>query len=107
MHRFTVYKTDTCPYCTQAKGFLTALEGERDDVQVSYVDANADPRRYHAMRKRYGTTTVPQIFVDEIHIGGWDQLARAAGSGRLDTFFETGAWPIPEKKRFLSRLLGK
>lgn len=105
MHQFTVYKTDTCPYCTQAKGFLEALREQRDDVAVTYVDANQDPGKYRSMARRMGTSTVPQIFVNQQHVGGWDQLARAAGSGRLDTFFATGVWPEPVKKNGLLRRL--
>lgn len=103
MHQFTVYKTETCPYCMQAKGFLDALCAQRDDVEVLYIDANHQPQKYHAMAKRMRTTTVPQIFVGEQHIGGWDQLARAAGSGRLDAYFATGEWPMPEKKGLFAR----
>jgi glutaredoxin 3 len=101
MHQFTVYKTDTCPYCTQAQAFLDALVAERGDVAVKYIDANSQPQKFRAMAQRTHTSTVPQIFVDGTHVGGWDQLARAAGSGRLDTLFDTGAWPEVAKPRGL------
>lgn len=108
MHQFTVYKTDTCPYCVQAKGFLEALQAQREDVAVKYIDANSQPQKFRAMAQRTRTATVPQIFVDGTHVGGWDQLARAAGSGRLDTFFETGVWPEPTRRKTLfSRFFGK
>ncbi len=96
---FTVFKTETCPYCVQARGFLDALAGARPDIQVRYVDANQEPGKFRAVAQVAGRSTVPQIFVDNQYIGGWSDLARAAGNGQLDAWLEGREWSPPEKKR--------
>lgn len=104
MPTFTVFKTETCPYCTQAKGFLTALQEARPDVAVNLVDANREPGKFRQIARAVGRTTVPQIFLDDKYIGGWDDLARAAGNGKLDAFLEGREWTPPAKKGLFGRL---
>lgn len=107
MPTFTVFKTETCPYCTQAKGYLAALEEARPDVSVKLVDANANPGAFRKVAQAVGRSTVPQIFLDDKYIGGWDDLAKAASNGKLDAFLEGREWTPPAKKGFLARLLGR
>ncbi len=107
MHTFTVWKTESCPYCTQAKGFLGKLAEVRDDVQVKLRDANQDPAGFRAFASQTGMTTVPQIALDGRFIGGWSQLATAASTGRLDAYLEGREWEPPQKRSLLSRWFGK
>ncbi len=102
VHTFTVWKTETCPYCTQAKGFLEALANARGDVKISLRDANQDPGGFRAFAQQTGMTTVPQIALNGRFIGGWSQLASAASSGKLDAYLEGREWE-PPKKRFWAR----
>lgn len=83
--------------------FLDALGKERE-FKVKLIDANAEPAKFRAVSKRVGRNTVPQIFLDDIHVGGWDDLARAASRGTLDNYFETGKWVIVKKQSFLKRM---
>lgn len=106
-HRFVVFKTQTCPYCTQAVGFLSHLQGQRPDVQVKTVDANANPAEFRKVAQRVGRNTVPQIFLDGQYVGGWDDLARAAKSGALDAYLDGGEFQMQGKKGFLARLREK
>ncbi len=104
MPTFTVFKTETCPYCTQAKGFLDALAEARPDVRVQFVDANQNPGQFRAVARAVGRTTVPQIFLDDKYIGGWNELAGAASSGKLDAFLAGQEWKTaPTKKRWFRR----
>jgi glutaredoxin len=102
VHTFTVWKTETCPFCTQAKGFLDALAKARGDVKVRLRDANQDPSGFRAFVSQTGMSTVPQIALDGRFIGGWSQLATAASSGKLDAYLEGREWE-PPKKRFWAR----
>jgi glutaredoxin 3 len=106
MAKFTVYKRDDCPYCVQAMRFLATLRDDRDDVEVKLVDAYKDAAEVRAAQKRVGRTTVPQIFVDDHHIGGWDDLAAFAQAGRLDAYLATGEFALPQGRSWWSRLFG-
>ena len=74
----TVYGTHQCPYCQMAKQLL-ASKGIA--VEERYVDE--DPDSYVEMLARSGRRTVPQIFVGEVHIGGYTDLVRESEAGRL------------------------
>ncbi len=81
MPSVTVYATPFCPYCHRAKRLL-----QDKGVTFQEIDVFAEPRRRREMTERAGgRTTVPQIFIDETHIGGCDDLMAAEKSGRLDT----------------------
>jgi glutaredoxin 3 len=74
-----MYTTDWCPYCRRAEALLAA----RGVTAIEHinVDRLADGRR--VMMQRTGRRTVPQIFVGERHIGGFDELAAADRRGDL------------------------
>ena len=103
VHTFTVWKTDTCPFCSQARGFLDALQKVRPDVTVHLRDANQDPRGFRSVAAMVGRATVPQVFMDDKYIGGWDDLARAARNGQLDAFLDGREWTPPAKGGLFSR----
>ena len=67
--RVTVYSIVGCPYCARVKSLLTELG-------VPYVDINLDkrPDLRKEVTERTGQRTVPQIFFNEKHIGGCDEL---------------------------------
>lgn len=74
-----MYTTDWCPYCRRAEALLAA----RGVTAIEHinVDRLADGRRL--MMQRTGRRTVPQIFVGERHIGGFDELTAADRRGDL------------------------
>jgi glutaredoxin 3 len=74
-----VYSTRICPYCMMAKRLLAQKGAAYDDVMV-----DADPARREEMMQRSGRRTVPQIFIGEFHVGGFDDLAALDRAGKLD-----------------------
>jgi glutaredoxin 3 len=75
----TVYGNATCPFCGAARMLLT-----RKAIQFEDVDVSADPALLTEMQERSGHRTVPQIFVGETPIGGFDELCALDNSGELD-----------------------
>ena len=79
MPKVEIYTTKWCPYCHAAKSLL---EGKG----VAYEEVNAeDPEIRMAMVDRaHGRRTVPQIFIGETHVGGYDDMAALERRGQLD-----------------------
>jgi len=75
----TMYSTAVCPYCIQAERLL-ASKGIKD---ITKIRIDADPSRREEMMKRTGRRTVPQIYIGEHHVGGYDDLAALERSGKL------------------------
>jgi len=80
MHDIQIYTTPYCPYCVRAKALLT-----RKGVDFTETDVSGDDDLRDAMTQRAGgRRTVPQIFIDDRHIGGCDDLYALDGRGELD-----------------------
>ncbi|HUR39606.1 MAG TPA: glutaredoxin 3 [Verrucomicrobiae bacterium] len=79
MSKLLMYTTKWCPFCVMAKRLL-ATKG----VDVEEVPVDTDPARRAEMMQRSGRRTVPQIFVDERHLGGFDDIAALEHKGELD-----------------------
>lgn len=75
-----MYATGVCPYCVMAEKLLRA-KGVQD---IDKVRIDTDPVRRAEMMERTGRRTVPQIYIDERHIGGYDDLAALDRAGALD-----------------------
>lgn len=87
MSKIEVYSTAVCPYCVAAKNLLKARGLEWTEVRV-----DTDPSQREAMLARSGgARTVPQIFINDHHVGGFDDLATADRSGKLAELLEAGA----------------
>jgi glutaredoxin 3 len=87
MPKIEVYSTAVCPYCVAAKNLLKSRGLEWTEVRV-----DSDPQQREAMLARsHGARTVPQIFVNDQHVGGFDELAAADRSGRLKEMLESAA----------------
>ncbi len=81
MQKVTVYSTPVCPYCVRAKNLL-----KQKGVAYEEIDVSADPAVRDAMiEKAGGRRTVPQIFIGETHVGGFDDLSALDRQGKLDT----------------------
>ena len=74
-----MYSKSWCPYCRMAKRLLAAK-----GMAWHEVDVEQAPERRREMVKRSGRTTVPQIWIGDRHVGGYDDLARLDASGELD-----------------------
>jgi glutaredoxin 3 len=79
MPKVQIYTTPWCPYCHAAKSLL-------DGTGVPYEEVDAmDPEVRTAMVERaHGRRTVPQIFIGDTHVGGYDDMAALERHGRLD-----------------------
>ncbi len=81
MTKVTIYTTKMCPYCYAAKRLLTQKGATYDEVDVTF-----DPATRRTMtEKAGGMHTVPQIFIDETHVGGCDELYGLDKNGELDS----------------------
>ncbi len=80
MPRVEVYTKFFCPYCCRA----TALLKKRGLSFEEYDISMGGPKRAEMLERSNGRTTVPQIFVGGVHVGGSDDLAAADRDGRLD-----------------------
>jgi len=78
--RVTMYTTAYCGYCRRAERLLES-KGITDVVQIR-VDLSPDARV--AMMRRTGRRTVPQIYIGDHHVGGYDELAALDREGRLN-----------------------
>lgn len=75
-----IYTTPLCGYCHAAKRLLKSK-----DVSFSETDVSADPELRAQMTQRAnGRRTVPQIFIGDTHVGGYDDLAKLERDGKLD-----------------------
>lgn len=74
-----MYTTGICPYCIQAERLLKA-KGVKD---ITKVRVDLDPARREEMMQRTGRRTVPQIYIGERHVGGYDDLAALEHAGKL------------------------
>lgn len=79
----TLYTTRFCPYCVQAKALL-------DEKSVAYTELPVDgnPELRQTMMERSGRRTVPQIWVGDYHVGGFDDLWALERQGQLDVLLE-------------------
>jgi len=83
MPNITMYKTPVCPYCNRAIALLKQKGINESDINV--IDISKEPeRRAEMMEKAAGRRTVPQIFIGDIHVGGFDDLAALDKDGGLE-----------------------
>jgi glutaredoxin 3 len=75
-----IYTKAFCPYCWRAKQLLDAKGVRYREISV---DAGGQHREQMVQRAN-GRTTVPQIFISQVHVGGCDDLIALERSGRLD-----------------------
>lgn len=81
MAKILTYTVDYCPYCKKAKALLREKGVEFEDVDIT---ANEDEMREKLAKITGGRTTVPQIFINSVHIGGYTDLKELNDSGKLD-----------------------
>ena len=74
-----MYSTAVCPYCLRAEALLKA----RGVATIEKVRIDLDPARRDEMIERTGRRTVPQIFIGDTHVGGFDDLSALDREGKL------------------------
>ncbi len=80
MSEVTIYSSDYCPFCIRAKQLLKMKQVDFNEINV---DGQSALRR--EMTEKSGRTSVPQIWIQEHHVGGCDELFALERSGKLDT----------------------
>lgn len=79
MHTIEIYTTPYCPYCVRAKALL-----QEKGVDFTETDVSDSGLRTAMVKRAGGRHTVPQIFIDDRHIGGCDDLYALDDDGELD-----------------------
>ena len=79
-----MYTTAVCPYCQMAERLLRSK-----GVEIEKVRIDTDPQRRAEMMDRTGRRTVPQIYIGDTHVGGYDDLSALDRAGKLDPLLQS------------------
>jgi glutaredoxin 3 len=80
MSAVKMYTTGVCPYCLMAERLLTS----KGVTAIDKVRVDLAPEKRVEMMERTGRRTVPQIYIGDTHVGGYDELAALDRAGKLD-----------------------
>lgn len=83
MAKVIIYTADYCPYCRLAKDLLSARQIAFEEIRV-----DQDTEKREEMIRLSNRRTIPQIFINDQSIGGYDDLAALAKSGKLDSLLK-------------------
>jgi glutaredoxin 3 len=78
MKKITIYSTRICPYCVRAKNFFN-----KKDLEYTEIMIDRDPEQMKEMIQKSGRQSVPQIFIGDYHVGGFDDLIEHDMDGKL------------------------
>jgi glutaredoxin 3 len=81
MARIRMYSTAICPFCVRAELLLKA----KGITEIEKIRVDLDPRQREEMVQKTGRRTVPQIYIGDAHVGGFDELAALEHAGKLDS----------------------
>jgi len=82
----TIYSRSWCSYCAAAKALLAKKGAEFEEIDIEAVPS----ARAQMLERAAGRTSVPQIFIGDTHVGGYDEMAGLERQGRLDTLLAGG-----------------
>ena len=80
MNKIRMYSTAVCPYCQRAERLLQS----KGVTEIEKIRIDLDPAQRSEMMEKTGRRTVPQIYIGETHVGGFDDLAALDHAGKLD-----------------------
>ena len=80
MANILMYATSVCPYCINAERLLLA----KGVKEINKIRVDLQPEQRVVMMEKTGRRTVPQIYIDEQHVGGFDELRALDRAGGLD-----------------------
>lgn len=83
MASITIYTSKWCPYCIRAKELLT-----QKDCEFTEIEVDGKPQVRAEMNKKAGRNSVPQIWINNQHIGGCDDLVALEQAGKLDALLK-------------------
>ena len=89
MPKVLMYATAVCPFCLMAERLLRS----KGVAEIETIRVDLDPARREEMMSRTGRRTVPQIYVGERHVGGYDDLAALDRAGGLDPLLSPNESP--------------
>ena len=81
MSEIVVYTTEPCAYCARVKGLLRSR-----NLEFAEINLSGDHAARVELAQRTGMMTFPQVLIDGVLLGGFDELESAARSGRLEEF---------------------
>ena len=81
MAAVTMYTTGACPYCQMAERLLVS----KGVTAIEKIRVDLEPAKRTEMMERTARRTVPQIYIGETHVGGYEDLAALDRAGKLDT----------------------
>ncbi|HLU14651.1 MAG TPA: glutaredoxin 3 [Burkholderiaceae bacterium] len=84
MAKVTMYTTAVCPFCVRAEMLLK----QRGVNEINKIRIDLDAQERAAMMERTGRRTVPQIYIGDTHVGGYDELAALDREGKLIPLLE-------------------
>ena len=93
MAQAEIYTTAICPYCVAAKNFLKNRGCDYIEVRIDREPGKLD----EMLRRSDGRRSVPQIFINGAHVGGYDELVAAERSGRLKELLESPSMNISKE----------
>ena len=79
MSKIIIYTTNVCPYCVRAKSLLSKKNVQFEEIKITNQELMEE-----MIKKSGGRRTVPQIFINDTHIGGSDDLYELDRQGKLD-----------------------
>jgi glutaredoxin 3 len=85
----TMYTTATCPFCIQAERYLKA----KGVAAIDFIRVDLDPSMRRTMMERTGRRTVPQIYIDGVHVGGYEDLVALDRAGGLEPLLTARTGP--------------
>lgn len=80
MANITMYTTAVCPYCINAERLLLS----KGVQSINKIRVDLEPELRIKMMEQTGRRTVPQIYIDDLHVGGFDDLRALDMAGKLD-----------------------
>ena len=81
MAKIRMYSTAVCPFCLRAEMLL----GSKGVTEIEKIRVDLDPRQREEMMNKTGRRTVPQIYIGDTHVGGFDELAALEHAGKLES----------------------
>ncbi|HVP87246.1 MAG TPA: glutaredoxin 3 [Casimicrobiaceae bacterium] len=81
MAPITMYSTEVCPFCVRAERLLRS----KGVSEIAKVRVDLEPAQRLEMVRKTGRRTVPQIYIGEVHVGGYDDLVALDRAGQLDS----------------------
>ncbi len=81
MTKIRMYSTAVCPFCLRAEMLL----GSKGITEIEKIRVDLDPRQREEMMNKTGRRTVPQIYIGDMHVGGFEELAALEHAGKLDS----------------------